>query len=331
MILILGAGGHVGQAFVRELGRRRLPFIPLTRAGFDYTSPDQLLDYVRRVKPRWVINAVGYWGEGRFGNWGINRERAFLDNALLPQIIRRVCLHANIPWAHVSSSSIYTGAKVLEGGSLRIEPQLDSPGVLELFERNPERFFGFTEFDTPNASFRNSPCSILGGTRCLGEEGARGGGQTYIWRLSTIIHHRAEPWNWLTHLRTAPGPANHVTSLSHLGEFARACVDLAERRAPYGTYNIANPGALSVRQARALIRNVSSTAHVVRSASSQELVELCNNCQMRCNSILDVTKLLRAGVQMRSARQALEACLLEWEQQPELAEKSLDPSFQQAY
>ena len=48
-------GAMVGQALVRELRRREVPFVPLARAAFDYTSFERLLDYVRRLKPRSVI------------------------------------------------------------------------------------------------------------------------------------------------------------------------------------------------------------------------------------------------------------------------------------
>ena len=309
MLLILGASGYVGQAFVRELRRRDAPFIPLARTDLDYGSFELLLDYVRRVNPRWVLNAAGYWGTTAGGAWEVNRDLAFKANALLPQTVSRVCMLMKIPCAHVSSSSIYSGAKVLERGCTRGERSLDTPAITELFERQPERFFGFTELDPPNSSFRNFPCSVLSGTRALGEENLRGAEQTYIWRISMPLDHTPSPHNWLAQFQAGRRLRNHVTSLSHLTEFAGACLDLAERRAPFGTYNVANPGAVSARQAASIIQRATESDDSSVFTASHLPSGVIDEQASRSSCILDVTKLLRAGVQMRSAQQALADCI----------------------
>ena len=58
MILLLGATGYIGQAFAKELQRRKCQFTPLTRKAFDYTNFDTLFDYLRRTKPAFLINAA---------------------------------------------------------------------------------------------------------------------------------------------------------------------------------------------------------------------------------------------------------------------------------
>ena len=118
MILLLGASGYVGQAFSAELRRRRWSFIPLTRRAFDYTSFDILFDYVRKMRPEFIINAAGYAPNPNVDACESAREEVLCANALLPQTIARACLMTNTPWGHVSSGSIYTGAKVAEWGHL---------------------------------------------------------------------------------------------------------------------------------------------------------------------------------------------------------------------
>ena len=63
MILLLGASGYIGEAFAKELQRRKKEFIPLARKQVDYTRFDRLLDFLKVKKPSFVINAAGYTGK----------------------------------------------------------------------------------------------------------------------------------------------------------------------------------------------------------------------------------------------------------------------------
>jgi hypothetical protein len=59
------------------------------------------------------------------------------------------------------SKLIYSGAKVFENGRMRIVKDLNAPEVRRLYDAQPERFFGFTEFEEPNFTFRRLPCKLL--------------------------------------------------------------------------------------------------------------------------------------------------------------------------
>ena len=49
---------------------------------------------------------------------------------------------------------------------------------------------------------------------------------------------------------------DNVNSISHRADFARACLDLWKRRAPFGTYNVTNPGFVTTRQVVELIEEI---------------------------------------------------------------------------
>src|SRR5678816_2254554 len=166
MFLLLGATGYIGQAFAKELSRRGQSFIPLSRSALDYTRFELLFNYVRNIQPSFLINAAGFSGRPNMDGCETERMKTFQANTLLPQTIARVCLMTHTPLGHVSSGCFYAGAKVFENGELRLEQDLGCGKVRALFESNPERFFGFTELDEPNSSFRNPPCSFHSGT-CL--------------------------------------------------------------------------------------------------------------------------------------------------------------------
>ena len=63
MILLLGASGYIGEAFAKELQRRKMDFVPLARKQVDYTRFDLLLEFLKTKKPSFVINAAGYTGK----------------------------------------------------------------------------------------------------------------------------------------------------------------------------------------------------------------------------------------------------------------------------
>jgi NAD(P)-dependent dehydrogenase (short-subunit alcohol dehydrogenase family) len=62
MIVVLGASGYIGEAFVRELKNRGEAFLAISRSQLDYTRFEELLGFLREKKPAFLINAAGYTG-----------------------------------------------------------------------------------------------------------------------------------------------------------------------------------------------------------------------------------------------------------------------------
>ena len=313
MILLLGASGYIGRAFSAELRRRRWSFIPLTRRAIDYTSFDILFDYIRKMRPEFIVNAAGYAPNPNVDACESAREEVLCANALLPQTIARACLMTNTPWGHVSSGSIYTGAKVAaEWGRMRIERDLNRPEIRKLFDAHPEKFYGFTEWDEPNFSFRHAPCNFYSGTKALAEETIRGVGHCYLWRPRMIFNECDEPRNLLAKLQHYDRVYDNVNSITNLDDFVRACLELWERQAPYGIYNMVNPGAITTRRIVEMIRQVLNPARHFEFWESDEEFYHCQAKTPRSSCILDAAKLRSLGVKMRPAEEALEETLERW-------------------
>ena len=312
MILLLGASGYVGQAFSAELRRRRWSFIPLTRRAIDYTSFEILFDYIRKMRPEFVINAAGYAPNPNVDACESAREEVLCANALLPQTIARACLMTNTPWGHVSSGSIYLGAKVAEWGRMRSERDLTRPEMRRLFAGQPEKFYGFTEWDEPNFSFRHAPCNFYSGTKALAEEAIRGVGQNYIWRPRMLFNECDEPRNLLTKLQHYERVYDNVNSITHLDDFVRACLELWERQAPFGIYNVVNPGVVTTRRIVEMIQQILNPARRFEFWENDEEFYRCQAKAPRSSCILDTSKLLSRGVKMRPVEEALENTLGRW-------------------
>lgn len=312
-ILLLGGTGYIGQAFARELQRRKQPFTLLSRNEVDYSRFDVLLNFLKTNQPAFVINAAGYTGKPNVDAAETERAEALLGNALLPQTIAHACAALNIPWGHVSSGCIYSGAKVVTNGRERVEPDLTRPDLHALVEKSPQAIHGFTETDGPNFSFRRPPCSFYSGTKALGEEAIAGLGQSYIWRLRIPFDEFDSGRNYLSKLQRYPKVYDNVNSVSHRADFANACLDLWERRAPFGIYNVTNPGFVTAHQVVATIQKILKLKRTFEFwASDAEFYKKAAKAP-RSNCVLDVSKLLATGVKIRPVEEALEDSLRNWE------------------
>ena len=309
MILLLGASGYMGQAFATELRRRRYGFIPLTRKAIDYTDFDLLFDYIRKLKPEFIINAAGYPGRPNVDACETAREETLCANTLLPQTIARACSMTSTPWGHISSGCLYRGAKWIDDQGTRI---VEGAELRQLFAVTPEKVFGYTEWDEPNFSFRNAPCNFYSGTKVLAEEAIRGMGGVYLWRPGMPFNGRSEPRNFLWRIQNYARVIDGVNSLSQLDDFVRACLDLWERQAPFGIYNMTNPGAVSTRQVVEMVERILKPGRHFEFWKDEEEFYRQSGRAPRSNCVLDVSKMLVAGIKMRPVEEALEDSLRNW-------------------
>ena len=312
MILLLGASGYIGEAFARELQRRKKVFLPLARAQVDYSRFDVLLDYLNAKKPAFVINAAGYTGKPNVDACELDQAGTLVGNTLLPQTIAHACAAAGIPWGHVSSGCIFSGAKISANGVVRVEKDMTKPELHALAEAKSPVILGFNEKDTPNFSFRDQPCSFYSGTKALGEEALAGIGRNYIWRLRIPFDEFDSKRNYLSKVQRYAKVYENVNSISHRADFVKACLDTWERRAPFGIYNVTNPGFVTTRHVVELIEKHLRPARKFEFwRNDEEFYQLAAKTP-RSNCVMDVSKLLATGVKIRGVEEALEESLENW-------------------
>ena len=312
MIVVLGASGYIGEAFVRELESRGERFLAVSRAQLDYAQFDELLGFLRDKKPEFLVNAAGYTGRPNVDACEVAKADTLQGCVLLPQVIAHACDVAGVPWGHVSSGCLYSGAKIVEGNLVRVEKDMTRPEMRALIERSPASIRGFTENDPPNFSFREPPCSFYSGSKALGEEAIAGVGQNYAWRLRIPFDEVDGPRNYLSKVQRYPKVYDNLNSISHRGEFARACLDLWKRRAPFGIYNITNPGFVTTRQVVDMVQKVLHPDKKFEFWKSDEEFYRVAAKTPRSNCVLDDSKLLATGIRMRPVAEAIEASLREW-------------------
>ncbi len=315
MILLLGGTGYIGAAFMIELQRRQLPFQNISRHETDYTRFDLLLALLRSRKPEFVVNCAGYTGKPNVDACEVAKADTLMGNSLLPLTIANACAAENVPWGHVSSGCIFSGAKVVANEQVRVEKDMTRPELRALVEKSPEQIRGFTESDPSNFSFRDGPCSFYSGTKALGEEAIQNVGRNYTWRLRIPFDEFDSPRNYLSKVQRYAKVYDNVNSISHRRDFAAACLDLWQQRAPFGIYNVTNPGFVTTREVVGMVEKYLKPAKRFEFwASDEEFYKVAAKTP-RSNCVMDTQKLTAAGVKIRPVHEALEDSLRNW--QPE--------------
>jgi dTDP-4-dehydrorhamnose reductase len=286
MIYLLGGTGYVGQAYQALFRRKGLPFRNLRRSELDYTDAATLRSALRADRPDFLINAAGYTGKPNVDACEVHKAECLFGNAVLPGIIAGACEDAGVPWGHVSSGCIYSG---------------DGPG--------PN---GFTELDPPNFTFRTNHCSFYSGTKGLGEEVLAGRPHVFVWRLRIPFDGVDNPRNYLTKLMRYPRLLEATNSISELDEFVEATFACWEKRIPFGTYNVTNPGRVTTHEVVDLIRRSGvCTKDFAFFASEEEFMKTAAKTP-RSNCVLDSSKLAAAGIELTPVREAIVRDLRSW-------------------
>jgi len=101
-----------------------------------------------------------------------------------------------------------------------------------------------------------------------------------------------------------------INSFSHLDDAVQACMELWERRAAFGTYNVVNPGPVTTIEIIRMIQRILKPSRWGAWARG-ELVD--SSFEEPADCILDSSKLSRAGIRMRPAKQAFESAIEKWQ------------------
>ena len=287
MIFLLGGSGYVGQAFQQHLSRKGVAFRNVRRAELDYANPPLLAAALREGRASFVIKAAGYTGKPNVDACELHKTDCLQGNAVLPGLIAQACEQAGVPWGHVSSGCIFTGAR--------------ADGT------------GFTEDDAPNFTFRQNNCSFYSGSKALGEEVLAGHPDVFTWRLRIPFDHIDSPRNYLTKLMRYSRLLEAANSISHLHEFVGACFACWEKRIPFGIYNVTNPGHVTTREVVGLIREsgvctksfefFTDEAEFMRTAAKTP----------RSNCLMSSAKLAAAGIQLTEVHDAVRHSLRDWQ------------------
>ena len=118
-IVVVGAGGQLGQALVRELRKTGHEVAALTRAALDVTQRLVVLDRVTKLKPEVVVNATVLGVDASEDD----PKAALAVNAFAVRSLADVARAANAALVHFSSDYVFDG---IGDGALSRDGQAES-------------------------------------------------------------------------------------------------------------------------------------------------------------------------------------------------------------
>lgn len=107
-ILILGAGGTLGAAFVKLCGERSLASRGLFRHDLDVADSTSVAEVIKTLSPWAVINAAGYV---RVDQAETDREQCLRTNTIGAATVATICERLNISYLTFSSDLVFDGTR----------------------------------------------------------------------------------------------------------------------------------------------------------------------------------------------------------------------------
>ena len=285
MILLLGGTGYMGQAFVERFNEEGIDHHVLTRKELDYTRFDKILYYLNANAKTFdvLVNCAGYIGKPNVDACEENKGATIKGNVLMPALVSDICSELMIKYMHISSGCIYTG-----------------------YDKE------FTEEDPPNFCFNSEiEGSFYSGTKALAEELVNEE-NSWICRLRIPFDHVDNPRNYLSKLQNYERLLNMKNSITHRGDFVKACLHIIQETHNFGIYNITNTGAVDTEQVCSLMRQHLNINNDFNFFDSEEEFYKLGAKAPRSNCLLDNSKLLSTGFKIRDAVEALEDSLKNW-------------------
>ena len=116
-LLIAGAAGQLGSAFVSELAKyqplhndknSQISFTACNRNELDITNPGQVERVISQQQPDFVINTAAYT---QVDLAEVEQEKAYAINQAGPANLAQICERLSIPLIHFSTDCVFDGRK----------------------------------------------------------------------------------------------------------------------------------------------------------------------------------------------------------------------------
>lgn len=279
-VLLIGSSGYVGSAFKREMDRRDMKYDAPLRSMVDYTKFDVLRKLMARSWPDLVINCAALVVRGAVDNNEDFKSETILANTVFPVTLANVCELCDVPLIQVSSGCLYN---------------------------DDSRRGSWEESDPPHLTM-DTGAGIYVSSKGLAERAITYGN---VWKCRMRLPfdefdgHR----NYLSKIQRYPKVFDGFNSLSHRGDFVKACLDMFEKGVPFGTYHLTCQGAMWTHDITVLIKKHLGEREF-KWWDTEEFLALARTKKSNCT--LSVDKLKSVGITMRSVREAVEESLVRW-------------------
>jgi dTDP-4-dehydrorhamnose reductase len=285
MIALTGSSGYIGSEFAKVIAERGIGLSCVRRE--EYSDFQTLRTFLFDNQPELLINCAAFVTKPSVDLCEDHKYETLMGNLVLPATITHACRATHTPLLHVSTGCLFNGEN---GGK------------------------GYSETDVPHLTF-NTGAGYYVGSKEAAEHVVREYDNAYICRIRIPFDHIDNDRNYLSKLQRFDKVYNGRNSLAHRGDFVKACLDLFQMGAPYGTYNVVNVGSVSAQEICIMIRLILKREKPFEYWDEREFMTNVART-IKSNCTLDVSKLLDTGVKMRTVHEAVEDSLKNWHVSP---------------
>ena len=266
-LLISGAAGQLGQAFVQELERQPdIVFVACSRSELDITDMDNVRQLITQEQPDFVINTAAYT---QVDLAETETEAAYRINQLGPANLAQVCQDFDIPLIHFSTDCVFDGHK-----------------------HGP-----WTEADPTN------PLSVYGASKLAGEQAVQQHCNKHLifrvsWVFSEFGHNFVKTMLQLGSSREQLRVVNDQFGKPTCArEIARVVLNILPKlRNQWGVYHLAQPEVISWHGFAQAVFNTAKNHQMATKLVVKEVLSIPSSgyptpAERPANSALDTTKL----------------------------------------
>lgn len=275
-ILIIGASGLLGKAVTEELKKYQI-FTP-TLMELDITKREKIEKYVLDKLPDIIINCAAYTNVDKAEK---EKKLAYNINCIGTLNLSQICSSYNITLIHISTDYVFDGKK--------------------------DRYYSYKEDD----ELYLKPMTVYGITKLQGEKNIINlCKKYYILRTSWLFGDGKNFIRTIIRLSKENSEINVVNDQfgnpTYTVDLARIINQIIIKQIPYGIYNATNLGSTSWYGLAKKVLTYTRSNCRINPISTQN----SNRKAIRPkNSKLDVTKLLKQGIEIPTYDNALERFL----------------------
>ena len=290
-VVVAGANGLLGAVTVREWRDRGREVVALTRSVLDVTNQAQVADVIASLSPSVVINCTAY---NRVDDAEDDPATALAVNAWAVRSLARAAAAAGAVFVHYSTDFVF------DGESDRPYTEDDAP--------NPQSNYAMSKLIGEWMAAHVGPAHV--GPAELERAKLERANHHYVLRVESLFGGSASRSTIDTMLqnfaagRPVRAFSDRTVSPSHVGDVARATVELIERRSPYGLYHCASRGQATWLDVAVRLRDWSG--HPGASIEPVRTTDVSLKARRPRFCALSNAKLLATGITMPTWQEALQ-------------------------
>lgn len=268
-ILILGKG-YIGNYLAKNKNKNEI--IHISKSDCDYSDYGVFEEYLKELKPDWIINSSGYTGKPNVDACEEDKENCLLYNVKVPMIVSDIAHNQNIPIIHIGSGCVYSGYD-------KVYTEQDHP---DFGEENPVSSF----YSKTKSSFERLSKSM----------------NCYVFRIRIPFNGTPEPKNYLYKILNYDNLINMQNSLTCVDDLVDFTYKFIDIKPDFGIFNVVNEGSISAMEVVSKLKQNGLENPKWKFVSISD----ANFKVQRSNCVLSTDKIKNLGLSLPSVQDSID-------------------------